>query len=154
MAIAAPLSLQIASWREQRYAETGNGCYALAAIERALRASGRIEEPWLLGYMADVAAAVLKGALSPRQREPNDSLGDTLAKIMRLNHGKGKDPVEKARIDIRNHTLYRGYKDALLAHGGRKKDAIHEAALSHDLKYKTAANIISRIERTLAPPAK
>jgi hypothetical protein len=147
-----PVPVRIMSWLEQRYAETGNGAYAIAGLQAA-KARGRIEEPWLLAWL-DWTDAAMSGALRRRRRGPNESLGDALAKIMRLNKGKGKDPLEEAILDIRDHRLYFAYEETLLANGGREKDAVSAVASHHGLGVNNVTDIIARIASTRAPPLK
>jgi hypothetical protein len=151
--IETPLPVRVMSWLEQRYAETGNGTYALAAIERAIRAHGRIDEPWLVAYLNDVAGAVMSGQLAKTHRAPSETLGDALARRMRLNKGRGKDAIEEAILDIRDHDIYCTV-EALLAAGGVKKNAIPSVAYEYGLDETTVAHIYLSIAKMRAAPTK
>jgi hypothetical protein len=145
----SPINVQAISWLARRYTETGNGTYAIEGIRAALAARGRIDEPWLCAYLADCTGSVMSGALGSKRRKPTDR-GDALVKIMLLNNGRGKDPVEEAIIDIRDHNLYFRYLEELLANGNRKKDAEHKVATEYELSDNFARNIIARIKSECA----
>jgi hypothetical protein len=67
--VRRPLPVQVMSWLERRmswlerrYAETRNGAYAIGGLQTAIRAHGRIDEPWLLNYLGEIADALFAGA--------------------------------------------------------------------------------------------
>jgi hypothetical protein len=150
---ALSVQVEVASWLEQRFAETGNGAYALAGIEGAIQARRRVDERWLLAYLADVAGATMSGQLGKAYRAPGETLGDALAKRMRLNSGVGKDAIEEVITEIRDHEIYFGF-EALLKAGVRRHRAIERLAHEHERNPNTIRNIISRIASTREPPAK
>jgi hypothetical protein len=107
----------------------------------------------LLAYLADVASAVMSGQLAKTHRAPGETLGESLAKRMRMNKGRGRDPVGEAILDIRDHKIYFAVAE-MLAAGAVKKNAIPSVAYEYGLDENTVAHVYLSIAKTRAAPAK
>lgn len=134
--IEAPLPLGPISFFAQRYDETKNGCYAIAAIQEA---RGRIDEPWLQGFLSKFADAIMSGL----EERGDDTLTAAIAKALDLPIGKGKNAVEKTMIEIRNHNIFNYYERLSSSNKMGEEDIVEMLSAEFERDEKTIRNIIA-----------
>lgn len=113
-----------------------------------MRAYGRIDEPWLLDYLGEIADALFAGA-----QESGKNFGAALAKSMCLANKRGQNCLQTVALDLRNDAIYSRYYD-LIASGITKKRAVGILHKIYELDDKTIVNIIAHMESARQMPVK